>query len=106
MNRYSHLIHHARRQANLSLRDLAKRAATSHATLSAYEHGRKVPSVTTFVKVIEACGFAMDVTLNRRIREHNGLPRGDELQQVLDLADQFPARPGKHLDFPKFERRT
>ena len=96
------LLANARADAGLSLRELAERAKTSHATLSAYEKGRKVPSVTTFLRILEACGNAVDIQLHRRIRERDGIPRGEELEAVLKLAAQFPAKASRHLDHPPF----
>jgi transcriptional regulator with XRE-family HTH domain len=96
------LLAQARAKAGLSLRELAERAKTSHATLSAYEKGRKVPSVTTFLRILEACGNAVEIQLHPRIRERDGIPRGDELEAVLKLAAQFPAKASRHLDYPCF----
>ena len=92
----------ARTGAGLSLRELARRAGTSHATLSQYENDKKVPSVTVFMRILEASGYGVDLTLRRRIRERNGMARGEELAQVLALAEQFPSRPRATLDFPRF----
>lgn len=94
----------ARGRAGLSLRDLAQRAGTSHSTLVAYEHGRKSPSVPTFLRILDACGYATDFQLSLRVREHDGLERGKELEEVLDLAAQFPARHTKTIRYPKFGR--
>jgi transcriptional regulator with XRE-family HTH domain len=94
----------ARSRAGLSLRELAARAGTSHSTLAAYEQGRKAPSVPTFLRIIDACGFATDFQLSRRIREQDGLDRGRELEAVLKLAGRFPARHAKTLRCPKFGR--
>lgn len=96
------LLANARAKAQLSLRELAERARTSHATLSAYEKGRKVPSVTTYFRILEACGNAVDIQLHPRIRERDGIPRGEELESVLTLAAQFPARASRHLELPVF----
>jgi transcriptional regulator with XRE-family HTH domain len=98
------LLAQARAEARLSLRELAERAKTSHATLSAYEKGRKVPSVTTFLRILEACGNAVDIHLHPRIRERDGIPRGQELESVLNLAAQFPAKASRHLNHPRFPR--
>ena len=92
----------ARNRAGLSLRDLAKRAGTSHSALAAYEQGHKAPSVLTFLRILEACGFATDFQLSQRIREREGLDRGRELEEVLNLAAQFPSRHTKTLRYPKF----
>ncbi|MCR9278334.1 MAG: helix-turn-helix domain-containing protein [Pseudomonadaceae bacterium] len=93
-------LRETRLAAGLTLRALAVRAGTSHATISAYEGGRKVPSAETWLRLLDACGFGVDLTLRPRIRESNGVPRGEELLAVLELAEQFPARPDKTLRFP------
>lgn len=92
----------ARERAGLSLRELATRAGTSHSTLLAYERGKKVPSVATFVRILDACDMAVDFQLSPRIRERDGIPRGEELQAVLELADQFPVRVRRRMDLPVF----
>ena len=99
---FAALLADARAEAGLSLRQLAERAKTSHATLSAYEKGRKVPSVTIFMRILEACGNAVDVQLQPRIRDRDGIPRGQELESVLKLAAQFPAKAARHLQLPVF----
>ena len=101
------LLRTARQDAGLTLRELAARAGTSHATLSAYEHGTKVPTVDTFARVLEAAGFAFDPELSRRIvvDPRTGLDRGEELTAVLELAEQFPARHERTLRAPVFGRR-
>ena len=95
----------ARLEAGGSLREVAARAGTSHATLLAYEQGRKAPSVATFLRILDACGFAVDFRRSRRIRHSDGLARGKELEAVLELAAEFPARHSKKLTFPKFQRQ-
>lgn len=95
-------LHDARVTAGLGVRELARRAGTSHATLLAYERGTKTPSVAVFLRLLRACGFAVDLDLERRVREADGIDRGDELRQVLELAEQFPARVSRTLDLPRF----
>jgi transcriptional regulator with XRE-family HTH domain len=98
-------LQHARLAAGLSLRELAARAGTSHATLLAYEQGKKVPSVTTFLRILEAAGYGVDIRLNKRIRERDGIPRGEELEAVLRLAEQFPTRVSKRMAFPVWPKK-
>jgi transcriptional regulator with XRE-family HTH domain len=100
-NQIAETLRNARRAAGLSLRELAARAGTSHATVLAYEHETKVPGAATFVRLLEACGYAMEIRLDRRIRERDGLARGDELEQVLRLAEQFPVRVPKRMEYPR-----
>ena len=91
-----------RASAGLSLRELARRAATSHPTLLAYEQGKKVPSVAVYMRILEACGYAVDLHLHPRVRDRDGLARGEELQQVLELAEQFPVRLERRMGYPRF----
>ncbi|MDQ3954602.1 MAG: helix-turn-helix domain-containing protein [Actinomycetota bacterium] len=57
------LIKLARHDAGLSQRELARRAGTSQATLSAYEAGKKSPSFETLVRIIRAAGRDLRVLL-------------------------------------------
>lgn len=106
MQRMACTLRSARTTAGLSLRQLAARAGTSHSTLLAYEKGRKAPAVTTFFRILEACGQAVDVQLSPRVRERDGLPRGEELREVLELADAFPVKTPRCLGYPRFGSRV
>jgi transcriptional regulator with XRE-family HTH domain len=91
-----------RHRARVSLRSAAAAAGTSHATWSAYEHQRVVPSVDTLDRLVRANGNVIDVTVVGRIGDPG---RGAELEAVLDLAEQFPARHDTRLRAPVFGRR-
>jgi transcriptional regulator with XRE-family HTH domain len=77
--------HRGRRDAGLSQDELARRAGTSRPTLSAYENGRKSPSLRTAQRLLAEAGYALavdpivqfnDVQGGRRaIAVPNGLPR-------------------------------
>lgn len=95
-------LQEARLASGLSLRELARRAGTSHATLLAYENAKKVPAITTWLRVMEAAGLAVDLVSSRRIRERDGIDRGEELATALRLAEKFPARLPRHLEAPRF----
>jgi transcriptional regulator with XRE-family HTH domain len=56
----SGLLARVRRASGLSQSELAQRAGTSRPTLSAYEHGRKSPSLDTLQRVLDAAGFELD----------------------------------------------
>lgn len=94
----------ARRGAGLTLRDLADRAGTSHATLAAYEAGRVVPRVDTLDRILRACGYAADIATSSRpdATDEERRDKGEELRQALDLAAMFPARHRDRLEFPRF----
>jgi transcriptional regulator with XRE-family HTH domain len=91
-----------RHRAGLSLRQLAAAAGTSHSTLSAYESGRKAPSVETFDRIVRAAGFTPSVEIAPSVGGPEPGDRGRELLEVLRLADRFPARHSPTLDFPRF----
>jgi transcriptional regulator with XRE-family HTH domain len=97
------MIRTARRRSRLSLRALAVRAGTSHATLSAYENGRVDPTTMVFSRIIAAAGQSLEATLLGTPSDIDGMSRGEELIAVLDLAEQFPARHASRLEFPVFE---
>jgi ribosome-binding protein aMBF1 (putative translation factor) len=101
----SRLLRTARQRAGLGLRELARRAGTSHATLHAYESGAVEPRIDTLERIVTASGFGLELSLvpggaDREARRAKGL----ELEQVLDLAGQFPARHHPTLRAPVFGR--
>ncbi len=57
----SGLISLARRGSGLTQRQLAQRARTSQATLSAYERGIKSPNLAVAERIIEAAGYRLDL---------------------------------------------
>ena len=89
----------------MSLRELARRAGTSHSAISAYETGRRSPTADTVDRIVRAAGFALDFTLSRRIYgDERAGDRGQELEAALLLAEQFPARHSPELVGPVFGR--
>lgn len=72
----------ARRQAKLSQTDLARRAGTSQAAVSAYESGKRSPSVDTLCRLLAAAGF--------EVRMRLAAPDTHELTRVLAEA-RLPA---------------
>lgn len=59
-----HLIRMARRQAGMTQVELAARARTSQAAISAYESGRRSPSVDTLCRILGAAGFEVRMRLS------------------------------------------
>jgi transcriptional regulator with XRE-family HTH domain len=92
----------ARARSGLSLRALARRAGTSHATISAYEAGRVTPAVDTLDRIVRAAGFTIVPGLEARVEPSDPAARGRELVEVLELAAQFPARHAPTLELPIF----
>ena len=91
------LIAAARRRSGLTQAELARRAGTSQPVISAYEHGRRDPSVGTLARLIAAAGErlqisavatpASDIEPPRDLESH-----GRRLLDVLSLADAIPHR--------------
>lgn len=54
-----YLLVRARHAAHLSQDELARRAHTSRPTLSAYEHGRKSPTLDTTARLLRETGFEL-----------------------------------------------
>jgi transcriptional regulator with XRE-family HTH domain len=101
-------LRHARLSAGLTLRELAARSETSHATLAAYESGRVTPRADTLDRVLRAAGYAARITLGPRpdATPAEREAKGRELLEVLDLAGRFPARHAPDLRFPRFPPAT
>jgi transcriptional regulator with XRE-family HTH domain len=98
------MLRRVRERSGLTLRALAQRAETSHSTLSAYESGRKVPTVETLDRIVRAAGYELGVELIPAVGGADRAARGRELAAVLHLAEQFPARHAATLEFPVFPR--
>lgn len=96
------IVRTARTRARLSLRELARRANTSHSTIAAYEAGRKIPTIDTLDRIVRATGH--DLELSGRLKAFSGPEREAELLEVLELAAAFPAAPPAKLDYPLFGR--
>jgi len=96
------ILRSTRHRAGLSLRALARRAGTSHATLAAYEAGRKVPSVQTLDRIVRSAGFELEIGVGPAVGGPDPAARGRELVEVLELAELFPARHAATLEYPIF----
>jgi transcriptional regulator with XRE-family HTH domain len=79
------LMRGARRAAGLSQAEFAERGGTSRPTLSAYEHGRKSPSLETFERLLTAAGLELEVRPRISFRAVTA-PRG----RVLQVPDRLP----------------
>ena len=100
----SRLLRILRQRSGLTLREVARRAETSHATVLAYEQGRVDPTTTTFTRMVHATGFSLEARPTRRVNNLEGMTRGEELEAVLRLAAAFPARHEPTLGPQRFGR--
>ena len=86
-----------RRRRGLTQGELARRAGTSQPVISAYEHGRRDPTVGTLRRLIDAAGERLLLTASAA---KSDLPPPADLDEharrlldVLTLADAIPHRP-------------
>jgi len=96
------LIRRARREAGLSQAELGRLTQIHSSVLSAYEHGRRQPSVAALARVASACGQELRIDLPSA--ERSTVRAGRVLAQVLDLAEQLPYRPSRELAYPPLYR--
>jgi transcriptional regulator with XRE-family HTH domain len=98
-------IRAARRRSGLSQQELAARAGTSQATLSAYENGRKQPTFETFARLLAATASRLVVEQAERpviLPSEAELQRaGRALVAVLELAAALPSSHRRDLRFPR-----
>jgi transcriptional regulator with XRE-family HTH domain len=78
------LLKRARQLAGLTQAELARRSGIAAPTISAYEAGRRDPTVTNLVRLLDAAG--LDLALQQSEHAH----RGRRLEQVLSLASVLP----------------
>lgn len=64
------LLQTARRVAGLTQAELAERAGTSQATLSAYERGAKSPALKVAERILHAAGLELSVRTHVDFKEH------------------------------------
>jgi transcriptional regulator with XRE-family HTH domain len=98
------LIHQARREAGITQAELARRTGIHSSVLSAYEHGRRQPSVAALARIARSCGQELRVDLPSV--ERSTVRAGRILAQVLDLAEQLPYRPSRELSYPPIYRQA
>jgi transcriptional regulator with XRE-family HTH domain len=94
----------ARLQAGLTQAQLAARAGTSQATLSAYESGSKQPTLATFSRLLRAAGARLSVEQEPPQRIEPSRRAGKRLVQVLQLAEALPVRHERTLRYPRLDR--
>jgi transcriptional regulator with XRE-family HTH domain len=103
------VLRDARRDANLSQAELASRAGTSQATISAYESGAKTPSLPTLTRLLAATGRQLRVEAApppaRALSRAEQTRAGRKLVDVIALAEALPSRHAPRLRFPRLPPR-
>ena len=91
------LLERVRWAAGLTQDELARRSGTSRTAVSAYEHGRKSPTLATATRLLAESGFELDVVpriefvqhpigRGRVVRVPTGLPRLPVAQALATVA--------------------
>jgi transcriptional regulator with XRE-family HTH domain len=103
MNAAATLREH-RLRSGITQAELARRAGTSQATVSAYEAGRKQPTVETYGRLLAALGAHLEVAPGAPARRPSAAElrrRGRTLIEVIGLAAALPTRHEPGLSFPR-----
>jgi transcriptional regulator with XRE-family HTH domain len=114
------LLERARVEAGLTQEELARRAHTSRSTLSAYEHGRKSPTLATAERLLEETGHELaavpsvefeERTLSRGRTAHvptrlPRLPLGQALAEITLPLHLNWSEPGRGFDLRKRSQRA
>ena len=82
------LIRGIRGRAGLTQAQLAARVGLARPALSAYENGRRQPSVATLARIAAACGAKIDLT--PRI---DPFRNGARFEDALSIVDAMPSAP-------------
>jgi transcriptional regulator with XRE-family HTH domain len=82
------LLEEARHKASLTQDQLAQQAHTSRTAVSAYENGRKKPTLDTAERLLNASGFELDMRPRISFR---AVP--DARGHVYEVPDQLPSLP-------------
>jgi len=100
------LIARARRRAGYTQAQLASRAGTSQPVISAYEHGKRDPTVSTLRRLLAAAGAQLELrtaSLAATEVDEPAIARDHAagLVDVLLLGDAIPFRRRGDLTFPR-----
>lgn len=96
------LIAQIRSTSGLTQTQLAQRSGLDRSVLSAYEHGRRQPSVAAMARIARGAGLELDLTPSPEgpALEH----AGKVLSMVLDLAGSLPFKGRGELEYPPLIR--
>lgn len=96
------LIARIRETSGFSQTELARRSGLDRSVLSAYEHGRRQPSVAAMARIARGAGLQLELTPTL---EGASLERQARiLEMVLDLACSLPFKGRGELQYPPLIR--
>lgn len=98
------LLRNIRLGAGCSQRQVARRAGVAQPVIAAYESGRREPTLPQLRRLARAAGGKLAVRPSAPLSAKMLAARGDELVDVLLLADAYPASPPQPLRYPPLRR--
>jgi transcriptional regulator with XRE-family HTH domain len=99
------LLYSARKRAGLSQSQLAARSGIAQSVISAYESGRREPSVAALRRLGTAIGSRVELVAIGAPVLPDPERAGRHLAEVLGLVDSLPFRPRRRpLTFPVLVR--
>ena len=106
MSATGRLLRSARQRAGLSQSVLARRSAIAQSVISAYESGRREPSVAALRRLAVAMGARLELNPLGPPSRPDPERAGRQLAELLDLVDSLPFEPRRTpLRFPPLGRR-
>jgi len=93
------LLQLARLKAGLSQRELAERASIATTMVSAYERGKRHPSLMTLLRLVHATGFELRMTLEP-------YDPHDDVLEALDSARPLSERQRRDRQIDAWRRAT
>lgn len=99
------MLREARARTGLTQSEFAARARTSQSALSAYERGKRQPTLAVLRRCLEVAKSRLVLGSSPADSKSPSPPpdRGIDLLRVLDLAAEFPAHHAPTLDYPRFD---
>ena len=83
------LLREARQHAGLTQAELARRSATRQSAVSAYETGRRGPSIPTLARLLAAAGFELRLEAVVAPRPVNSLPDSPLSRRIASRRDEI-----------------
>jgi transcriptional regulator with XRE-family HTH domain len=90
------LIRTIRRRSGLTQAEMAKRCGLARPALSAYENGRRQPSVATLARIAAACGAKVELTPSVDLFRN-----GAKFEDALSIVDAMPSGRHRRRTLPK-----
>lgn len=91
IRRPAQLIYEARNRASLTQVELAGRSGTRQSAVSAYETGKREPSISTLQRLLAAAGFDLQLEITEATAASRRLPPSPLAQRLETTRDEIIA---------------